>query len=89
MDPTYQQLLAAAIQADFSPQSQLADMDRQGVDVAVLLPVLGLYAPWADHIGPDLSVPMCQVYNDWLAEYCQADAARLKGVALLPLQDPD
>ena len=87
-DPTYQQILAAAIQADFSPQSNLADMDREGIDVGVLLPTLGLYAPWADHIGPDLSVPMCQVYNDWLYEYCQADAARLKGVALLPLQDP-
>jgi 2,3-dihydroxybenzoate decarboxylase len=33
-------------------------------------------------------VLICQVYNDWLYEYCQADAARLKGVALLPLQDP-
>src|SRR2546425_3889725 len=87
-DPTYQKILAAAIQADFSPQSNLADMDREGIDVGVLLPVLGLYAPWVDHIGPDLSVPMCQVYNDWLYEYCQADVARLKGVALLPLQDP-
>jgi predicted TIM-barrel fold metal-dependent hydrolase len=63
-------------------------MDREGIDVAVLLPVLGLYAPWANPIGPDLSVPMCQVYNDWLYEYCQAEAVRLKGVALLPLQDP-
>jgi uncharacterized protein len=87
-DPLYQQVLAEALQADFSPQSNLADMDRQGIDVGVLLPLLGLYAPWADHIGPDLSVPMCQVYNDWLHEYCQTDAARLKGVALLPLQDP-
>jgi predicted TIM-barrel fold metal-dependent hydrolase len=31
---------------------------------------------------------MCQVYNDWLYEYCQVDATRLRGVALLPLQDP-
>src|SRR5262249_46383584 len=36
---------------------------------------------------PNLCVPMCQVYNDWLYEYCQVDATQLKGVALLPLQD--
>jgi len=40
-------------------------MDREGIEVGVLLSVLGLYAPWADHIGPDLSVPVCQVYNAW------------------------
>jgi uncharacterized protein len=83
----YRQLLARAVEADFSASSNLADMDRQGIDVAVLLPTLGCYALWADHIGADLAVPMAQAYNDWLYEYCQQDASRLKGVALLPLQD--
>jgi predicted TIM-barrel fold metal-dependent hydrolase len=86
--PAYQELLRGAVEADFSAASNLADMDRQGIDAAVLLPTLGCYALWADHVGPDLSVPMAQAYNDWLRGYCQADAARLKGVALLPLQDP-
>ncbi|MCH7914455.1 MAG: amidohydrolase family protein [Deltaproteobacteria bacterium] len=27
-------------------------------------------------------------YNNWLFEYCKADRERLKGVALVPLQDP-
>lgn len=84
----YQQVLSQAFAADFSPASNLADMDRQGVDIAVLLPTLGCYALWADHIGPDLSVPMARAYNDWLAEYCTEDSRRLKGVALLPLQSP-
>ena len=34
-----------------------------------------------------LSAAICRAYNNWLAEYCSADPARLKGVALLPLQD--
>jgi hypothetical protein len=46
-------LLGEALRADFSPASNIVDMDRQDVDVAALLPTLGCYALWADHIGPD------------------------------------
>jgi uncharacterized protein len=84
----YRALLSEAVASDFSAASNLADMDRQGIDVAVLLPTLGCYAPWASHIGADLAVPMTRAYNDWLADYCQANGQRLKAVALLPLQDP-
>lgn len=84
----YRQRLNEAVAADFSASSNLADMDRQGIDVSVLLPTLGCYALWAEHIGPDLAVPMARAYNDWLYEYCGSNPQRLKGVALLPLQDP-
>jgi predicted TIM-barrel fold metal-dependent hydrolase len=58
-------------------------MDAEGIDVAVLFGTeLGLnqeaYSP-----------SVCRGYNRWLADYCAADPARLKGVALLPLDDID
>ena len=84
----YQEAYKDAIQAGFTAESNLRDMDKEGVDVAILLPTVGLYAIWSDHIEGGLAAAMCRAYNDWLGEYCQADPARLKGVALLPLQDP-
>jgi predicted TIM-barrel fold metal-dependent hydrolase len=70
----------------FSPQATLRDMDREGVDVAVLLPGAGLYAVWGDHLDAPLAAALCRAYNTWMADYCRASPGRLKGVALLPLQ---
>ena len=53
--PLYQKAYADAIKAGFSAKSNLEDMDKEGVDVAVLLPTLGLYAIWADHVDGALA----------------------------------
>lgn len=83
---TYRNVFADAVSQDFSPQSQLADMDIEGVDVGLLLPTAGMYAIWSDHIDAEMASAMAVAYNDYLADYCRADARRLKGIALLPLQ---
>ena len=75
-----------ALSAGFDAASHLKDMDREGVDVGVLLPTRGMYVIWADHIDTDLSAALCRAYNNWLHSYCAADSRRLKGVALIPLQ---
>lgn len=68
------------------PAARLVDMDEEGIDVAVLFGTfIGLTVP--NLADPGLSVALSRAYNDWLAEYCAAAPARLKGVALLPLQD--
>jgi len=85
----YRATFAEALAAGFSPASNLHDMDREGIDVAVLFPTLGLYMTWRDDIEPALCAAMCRAYNTWLAEYCGADPSRLKGVALIPLQDTE
>jgi predicted TIM-barrel fold metal-dependent hydrolase len=85
----YDATFADAIANDFDPVSNLRDMDREGVDVGVLFPTLGLYIMWRDDIDPQLSAAICRAYNTWLSEYCRHDPSRLKGVALIPLQDPE
>jgi hypothetical protein len=70
------------------PRARLADMDTEGIDVAVLYGAisLGLYALR----DPELSIACCRAYNDWLAVYCSVDPARLKGTPALPLRSiPD
>jgi predicted TIM-barrel fold metal-dependent hydrolase len=78
---------AEARAAGFSPRSNIQDMDREGVDVAVLFPSAGLHVIWADHVPVDLAAAICRAYNDWLRDYCAHDRDRLKGLALLPVHD--
>jgi uncharacterized protein len=68
------------------PQARLADMDVEGIDVAVLFGTyIGLTLP--NLADPGLAVAVARAYNDWLAEFCAAAPDRLKAVALAPLQD--
>lgn len=71
----------------WDPARRLADMDREGIDVAVLYPTLAFF--FAELDDRELHAALCRAYNDWLAEYCRSDRRRLIGVALLPLEDVD
>src|SRR5581483_5639473 len=42
-DPQYRAVFADALAASFDAPSNLRDMDREGVDVGVLFPTIGLY----------------------------------------------
>ena len=84
----WRETFADALAAGFDPASNLRDMDREGINLSVLFPTLGLYIIWRDNLDPELSAAICRAYNTWLAEYCSVDTSRLRGVALIPLQDP-
>src|SRR5437867_7910286 len=77
----------AARAAGFSPQSRLADMDREGVDVQVLYPTVGGQVLGREFKDPALLAACCRAYNDWSAEYCAAAPERLRWAAMLPFQD--
>jgi len=66
----------------WDPNERLKDQDLDGVSGEVIYPGIGLHivrAPDGDYIAA-----CCRAYNDWLAEYCSAHPARLKGAAMLP-----
>jgi hypothetical protein len=87
--PAYRECFQAAMSAGFSAEATLSDMDREGVDAALLFPTAGMFVPWADHVDRETAASLCRAYNLWLKDYCAADPGRLKGVALLPLQSID
>ncbi len=70
-----------------TPQIQVADMDVEGIDVAVLYTTT-LLGTWALR-DQAFSVALHRAYNDWLAEYCSYMPDRLKGVCVLPMVDPE
>jgi len=66
------------------PVARIADMDAEGIDVAVLYPTAML--TWIEEA--DIFGAACRAYNDWLHDYCAVAPSRLYPVALVPLQDP-
>lgn len=68
------------------PKARLVDMDSEGIDVAVLFGGgLGGSIPALEDSG--FATALARARNTWVAEYCSANSARLKGVAVLPQQD--
>ena len=50
--------------------SQLAAMDNEGIDVAVLFPSRGLFTLGDSELDPALATAISRAYNDWLADFC-------------------
>ena len=75
----------------YDPDARVADMDRDGIDAAVLYPSLAMFFGPLDPIPAFRDVEFvtdCQrAYNDWVAEFCAAQPRRLFGIAAVPLQD--
>jgi predicted TIM-barrel fold metal-dependent hydrolase len=72
----------------YDPEQHLKDMVLDGVSGEVLYPSQGFfYFKVAD--ATLMSAIFC-AYNDWLADFCCAGSARLKGIAMINLDDvPD
>jgi predicted TIM-barrel fold metal-dependent hydrolase len=69
----------------YDPHQHLADMRLDGVAGEVLYPSQGLfYFRVADG---QLMSAIFRAYNDWLADFCRTDPARLKGIAMINLDD--
>ena len=63
---------------------RIAEMDRDGVDVQLLV----MNAPGTQHLEPPRSVDMAMLSNDRLAEACRKYPGRLYGLAAMPTPDP-
>ena len=63
----------------------LEALDRGGVESTILYPTAGLAIGWVRE--PDFAVALCRAYNDFFHQELMLKSPRLRGVALLPLQD--
>ena len=69
----------------YIPEEHVKDMDLDGVDVSIVYPTAGLQM-YSLRDGELLSA-IFRTYNDWVAEFCSASPRRLKGVAMLNIDD--
>lgn len=79
--------IADARARGFDGRSQIEAMDREGLDVAVLYPSIGLGIMMREELNPKLAAAIARAYNNWLYEFCQTDPKRMKGVAMISLHD--
>jgi uncharacterized protein len=70
----------------FDLDGRLADMDSEGIDIQVLFGGLVIGVP--SYADAGFALDVCRTYNDWLlAKVCGHSPERLKGVAVVPIQD--
>lgn len=70
----------------YDADTKVEGMDRRGIDISVISvsPVVFFY--WLE---PDAGLAAARLLNDGIARMVQARPDRLRGMATLPLQDPD
>jgi predicted TIM-barrel fold metal-dependent hydrolase len=78
---TFDEVRAAA----YDPRRYLDENESDGIWGSVIYPSQGLvlYAVPVE----DVVTEAMRIYNDWLADFCSEDTGRLKGVAMLNLDD--
>ncbi|HKQ66970.1 MAG TPA: amidohydrolase family protein [Methylomirabilota bacterium] len=69
----------------YDPEQHLSDMRLDGVAGEVLYPSQGLF--YFRISDSALMSAIFRAYNDWLADFCAADRKRLKGIAMINLDD--
>jgi predicted TIM-barrel fold metal-dependent hydrolase len=72
---------------DPSPAGWVRFLDELGFEAAVLYPTSGL--AFGRMIDVDLAIGTARAYNDWLQDTYLARDGRLKGIGLIPLQEPE
>ena len=76
-----------AIERKYNAEAQCMGMAIEGVDIAVLYPTTGLSLIARNNLDPQLSLALCQAYNNWIHEFSSYSPERLKWVAMLPVHD--
>ena len=71
----------------YDADAMLRENKEDGVWGSVLQPSQGLF--WYRVPDSALLSEICRVYNDWIADFCKANPARLKGIAMLNVDDID
>jgi len=71
----------------WDPHIRIKDMDREGIDIAVLFATV--VSSFCSLKTIDFEIAMIRAYHRWLADYCSAYPDRLKGVAVVPMRDPE
>ena len=69
----------------YIPEEHVKDMDVDGVDVSMVYPTVGTALYWVP--DSELLTANCRIYNDWVGEFCSAVPKRIKGIAMLNVDD--
>ena len=69
----------------YIPEEHVKDMDLDGIDVSIIYATEGQFL--YNVPDSDLLSAAFRAYNDWLADFCRPFPHRIKGIALLNVDD--
>jgi predicted TIM-barrel fold metal-dependent hydrolase len=75
------------LRGGMDPHVRVLDMDREGIDVAVLFATI--VSSFCALKSVEFEVAMIRAYHRWIADYCSAYPNRLKAVAVVPMRAPE
>ena len=70
----------------YIPEEHIKDMDIDGIDVSIIYPTIAL-GMYSNCLDGELLSSIFKTYNDWVSEFCKPFPKRLKGIALLNIDD--
>ena len=76
----------AGVGHDNSP-GRLEDMDREGIDVHLLIP--GTWPQSATVLPPDVAIGLYEAYARYMWDFCSPDPSRLKSALIVSAADPE
>jgi aminocarboxymuconate-semialdehyde decarboxylase len=68
------------------PEAKVAGMDRKGLDISIISAAPTVFCYWLD---ADAGLEAARIVNDGIARMVAAKPDRLRGMATLPMQNPD
>ena len=71
----------------YDADAMIVENEEDGIWGSVLQPSQGLF--WYRVPDSALFSEICRCYNDWIADFCKPHPRRLKGIAMLNVDDPD
>jgi predicted TIM-barrel fold metal-dependent hydrolase len=71
----------------YDAHSMISENEEDGVWGSCLQPSQGLF--WYRVPDSELLSEVCRVYNDWITDFCKPYPERLKGIAMLNVDDVD
>lgn len=89
LDKPTEHIYQAVREREFEPVSTLEAMDAEGIDVGIVYRTFAHMVVSIDDLEPVYAAAYCAAFNDWLADYCAANAGRLKAAAIVSLHDPE
>jgi predicted TIM-barrel fold metal-dependent hydrolase len=69
----------------YDPHAMIVENEEDGVWGSCLQPSQGLF--WYRLPDSELLTEICRVYNDWITDFCKSYPERLKGIAMLNVDD--
>jgi predicted TIM-barrel fold metal-dependent hydrolase len=76
-----------AFRDNWSMESRLKDMKKEGWDIQVCLPTNGGAVP--DYKDTEVASALCRAYNNWAYDFCSGAPERLKFSSLVPGREPE